>query len=122
MVDLLLIELISLGIITVIGIPIVVSFPCTCQSSIGMSNFGKKTPQTQEGSILTRGNSQENQLDAFETVSCDYLVATTNNDQWLKMITRSILMFLQIRCLTECLTDCVTGHCSSIRILGLMTL
>ena len=34
-------------------------------------------------------DSGESQMDAFENVWCDYLVPTTSNDQWLKMITRS---------------------------------
>ena len=37
-------------------------------------------PETQEGSILTRRNIQESELDAFEGAWCDYLVSTTSND------------------------------------------
>ena len=44
-------------------------------SGMHLDNFDKQHSETQKGSIVTIRNIQESQLDAFEGVWCNYVVA-----------------------------------------------
>ena len=62
-------------------------------SPLTVTFCGKQPSQTEEGSIVSRWNIQQSQVDELESVWCNYLVAITSNDQWLKTITTSLVFF-----------------------------